>query len=228
MLNRSITAIVASCFLAVVTSFSTLLFAGCGDAAANQKTAPSVVGIIKVKTDKGCVTAYDAKFALKPPAAAANDDVDRPNQCKVFDIVDGDTFTCDFNHDGIITRKTEKVRMLYIDTPELHHSKRNPTGEPQPFSKEAAAYTKNQLLGKTVFLRYDKKPEDRYGRKLALVYTANPAKTNSFSINELLVLEGLAQVMIVKPNETYQPQMKALEEQALQARKGLWSAPIEF
>ncbi|MCS6266080.1 MAG: thermonuclease family protein [Vampirovibrio sp.] len=212
----------------LLVSFTLVSFTGCQEASASKAENTPSVSTIKVKTDKGCLTVYDAPFAIKPPAASANDDVDRPNHCKVFDIVDGDTFTCDFNNDGVIVRKTEKVRMLYIDTPEIHHSKRNPSGEPQPFSKEAKAYTTNQLLGKIVYLRYDTKPEDRYGRKLALVYTVDPAKTKSISVNEQLLLEGLATVMIIKPNATYQAQIKALEDQALAAKKGVWSAPLDF
>jgi micrococcal nuclease len=164
-------------------------------------------------------------FSIAAPAVSATDDVDRPNHCKVFDIVDGDTFTCDFNGDGVIVRKTEKVRMLYVDTPEIHHSKRNPTGQPQPFSKEAKAYATSQLLGKMVYLRYDVKPEDRYGRKLALVYTVNPAKTKSLSVNEQLVIQGLARLMVIKPNTAFQHPFEALELQAIKAKKGLWQLP---
>ncbi len=228
MIRTVVLSVINVCLLCLLASLSITSLTGSQAASASKPEKAPAVSTIKVKTNKGCVTVYDAAFAIKPPVASANDDVDRPNHCKVFDIVDGDTFTCDFNNDGVIVRKTEKVRMLYIDTPEIHQSKRNPSGQPQPFSTEAKAYTTSQLLGKMVYLRYDIKPEDRYGRKLALVYTIDPAKTKSLSVNERLLLEGLAQVMIVKPNETYKPQMKALEDQAVSERKGLWSAPLDF
>lgn len=157
-----------------------------------------------------------------PPAPAVATDEDRPNQCKVFDIVDGDTFTCDFNRDGTIDRKTVKVRMLYIDTPELHHSKRNPSGLPQPFSKEAMAFTQSRLLGKEVYLRYDKNPQDRYGRKLALVYTVLPEKQPNLSVNEQLLMAGLATTMIIKPNIRFEQQVLLLEEQAKKNHLGVW------
>ena len=228
MIPTLISLLMRAGFGCLLASFPLVSFTGCQEASASKAEKMPSVSTLKVKTDKGCVTVYDAPFAIKPPTASAKDDVDRPNHCKVFDIVDGDTFTCDFNNDGVITRKTEKVRMLYIDTPEIHQSKRNPSGEPQPFSKEAKAYTTNQLLGKMVYLRYDTKPEDRYGRKLALVYTVDPAKTKSLSVNEQLLLEGLATMMIIKPNATYQAQIKALEDQALAAKKGVWSVPLDF
>jgi micrococcal nuclease len=204
-------------FCLLLASLPSFFLLGCQAASASK---PEKVPAVS--------TVHNADFAIKPPAASANDDVDKPNHCKVFDIVDGDTFTCDFNHDGVITRKTEKVRMLYIDTPEIHHSKRNPSGQPQPFSTEAKAYTSSQVLGKIVYLRYDVNPQDRYGRKLALVYTVDPAKQKSVSVNEQLLLEGLATTMMIKPNLTCQAHMKALETQALDAKKGVWSVPLDF
>jgi endonuclease YncB( thermonuclease family) len=172
-------------------------------------------------------TAAQAITGVKPPAASVESDVDRPNQCKVFDIVDGDTFTCDFNRDGKIDRKTEKVRMLYIDTPELHHSKRNPSGLPQPFSQEAMAFSKARLQGKQVYLRYDKNPQDRYGRKLALVYTTHPDKTPSISVNEQLLKAGLATTMMIKPNLRFEKQMLQLEQQAQLSQLGLWQQSVQ-
>jgi endonuclease YncB( thermonuclease family) len=222
MITQWTGSLIRASLLFVMASLPLVLLTGCGEASASKSDTIPPISTLKVKTDKGCITVYNATFAIKPPAVSANDDVDRPNHCKVFDIVDGDTFTCDFNNDGVIVRKTEKVRMLYIDTPEIHHSKRNPSGEPQPFSKEAKAYSSSQLLGKMVYLRYDVKPEDRYGRKLALVYTANPATVNSLSVNEQLLLNGLATVMIIKPNVAFQKQIETLEQQASSAKKGLW------
>ena len=166
-----------------------------------------------------------------------------PQRCKVLAVTDGDTLLCDLNGDGIGQKATEKIRLLQVDTPEIHHSHRNPTGQPQPFGPEAAAFTKTELLGKVVRLQTDKRPNDRYGRLLALVYREDlPAKqtevvysvtqgqvqqrtvpSNQVSHNQRLLAKGLATTMIISPNKTNAEAFKAIERYAAQQRLGLWA-----
>lgn len=140
--------------------------------------------------------------------------------CRVLRIVDGDTFTCDINGNGVEDGNAEKVRLLQVDTPEVHHSHRNPSGKPQPGGLEALAFTKKQLLGKTVTLLTDKKPRDRYGRLLAWVFvgTQAPESTEAMatrpelrlkSINTQLLRLGLATAMIYAPNTTLATESRA-------------------
>ena len=77
------------------------------------------------------------------------------NQC-----VDGDTSW--FDIDG----KKNKVRLLYIDTPES-------TNQIEPYGKEASDYTKEQLSNANTIeleLNNDGDSEDKYGRLLAWVF----------------------------------------------------------
>jgi len=140
--------------------------------------------------------------------------------CKVHYIVDGDTIACDINHDGEIQSPNEKIRFLQVDTPETKRSSRNPTGEPQPFGLEAKALTEKMVKGKTVTLVLDKKPRDRYGRTLAVVY---PTEKSTESVNERLISEGLANVMIYAPNYSLRDEVKKLEASAKKAKRGVWS-----
>ena len=75
-------------------------------------------------------------------------------------VVDGDTVVV--RHRG----KTEKVRLLHVDTPESVH--------PDParnssLGKAASAYTRSRLLGKQVSLAFGPERRGRYGRLLAYV-----------------------------------------------------------
>jgi endonuclease YncB( thermonuclease family) len=80
----------------------------------------------------------------------------------VLKVVDGDTVKIDYEG------KDTKVRLIGVDTPETVH----PNKPVEPFGKEASAFTKNLLLGESVYLRFDGNKTDKYGRMLAYLYRA--------------------------------------------------------
>ncbi|MGH9049506.1 MAG: thermonuclease family protein [Acidimicrobiia bacterium] len=122
--------------------------------------------------------------------------------------VDGDTLWVD---DRV------KVRLIGIDTPETQH----PSRTVECFGEEASAFLAELLpLGTDVRLVYDVEPEDRYGRTLAYVYRAQ----DGLFVNAELVRDGYAQVYTAPPNVTHVERFLALQTEARQARRGLWSA----
>lgn len=134
--------------------------------------------------------------------------------------MDGDTV-----HVRLGTGRTEKVRLIGVDTPES-------SGKIEPFGKEAAAYTKKRLSGRTVYLELDVAERDKYGRLLAYLWlsppagaTATEAEVRRSMFNAELLLAGLAQVMTVPPNVKYAGLFAKLQAEARQARKGLWRRP---
>jgi endonuclease YncB( thermonuclease family) len=143
--------------------------------------------------------------------------------CKVLKIIDGDTISCDLNGNGLLESPNENIRFLQVDTPETKRSKRNPSGKPQPFGLEAKAYTQGLTQNKVVYLEFDKKIRDRYGRTLAWVYLQ---PTGGTSVNEGLLESGLAKVMIYAPNYAHQDEMKRLERKAQSEKRGLWKLPL--
>jgi micrococcal nuclease len=183
----------------------------------------SVVGIMGFANGDG-IERPKGPSSLKPLGKGIPNP---PVVCKVLAVTDGDTFVCDINNDTIADKHTEKVRLLYVDTPETHHSRRNPTGEPQPFGLEAYAFSKAYLLGQSVQLTFDKKPTDRYGRWLAVTKRV-VALPSAPSLNEQLVSKGLAKVMIIKPNVAQEAHMLSLETQAKHQKLGVWALPPEF
>jgi micrococcal nuclease len=157
------------------------------------------------------------------PGHSAQDDSARTS-CRVLRVNDGDTFSCDLNGNGRVDAPIERIRMLGIDTPETRHglSKRlqKKVEKGQPFSEEAKAYTEAKLAPhQTVFLSWDVSRQDRYGRSLAVVYVS-PTETQS--LNERLLSEGLAVTLFYDPNTRDKSRFEAIEQAAFQARKGLW------
>ncbi|MCK9565469.1 MAG: thermonuclease family protein [Methanothrix sp.] len=122
---------------------------------------------------------FVALAILLPPVPALFDEA----KGIVTYVTDGDTITVE----GVGV-----VRLADVDSSELAA-----TGGP-----EAKEYTRNQLLGKTVFLDQDNKTGlDRYGRMVCVVFLANADGTVKEIFNRMLVDAGHATVDDVKDNE---------------------------
>ncbi|MGY3716049.1 thermonuclease family protein [Sutcliffiella cohnii] len=63
------------------------------------------------------------------------------------------------------SNKLVKIRLLMVDTPEVHN-----VTFPEPFGPEASAYAKEILTNQKVRLEFDKEKLDPYGRTLAYIY----------------------------------------------------------
>ena len=81
---------------------------------------------------------------------------------KVVKVIDGDTVKLDYNG------KATNFRLIGVDTPETVH----PHEPVEAFGKEASEFTRNLLLGESVYLRFDVEQTDLYGRQLAYLYRA--------------------------------------------------------
>lgn len=117
-------------------------------------------------------------------------------EAKVTAVTDGDTFTVQL--DG----KSEKVRLILIDTPE--------TKPVQPFGPEASAFTTKLLKDHTVRLEFDVSERDQYGRILAYAYVDDKM------VNELLLEKGLARVAVFQPNVKNVDQFRSIEKKLKQ------------
>ncbi|WP_162356819.1 thermonuclease family protein [Metabacillus mangrovi] len=143
------------------------------------------------------------KEAVKPKA------VSKGLKATVIRAVDGDTLEVKVSDTG----KTEKIRLILVDTPETKH----PQLGVQPFGKEASAFTADELTGKNVELEKDVTERDRYGRVLAYVWI------DGVNFNKLLIEKGLARVAIYQPDVKHVDEFRAAQEKAQQAGKGIWS-----
>ncbi len=132
-------------------------------------------------------------------------------------VVDGDTLKMADN---------ERVRLIGVDTPELHYSEKllrdsRKTGKDvktiQALGAKATEFTKDLCDHKRVRLEYDIVRRDKYGRLLAYVYLEDGTFVNS-----KIIEEGYGQVMTIPPNVKHADHFKKLERQARDGKKGLW------
>ena len=121
--------------------------------------------------------------------------------------VDGDTIVVQYS-DG----RTDKVRLLGVDTPETH----KPGVPVQCFGPEAERFTRAQLRGKTVTLELDRETRDKYRRLLAYVYL------DGRRFDDELLRLGFGRLLVIAPNGVHARAMAAAELDARNARRGLW------
>ena len=130
----------------------------------------------------------------------------RPSEVAVVKrVIDGDTLEL---KDG------RKVRLLGVDTPELHHPKK----AVEAFAEAAKKFTSEAVADKTVRLVFEKwNPSDRYGRLLAYVYR----EPDGFFLNRELLAAGFAHTEVRWPFARMN-EFRALERQARDSERGLW------
>lgn len=122
-------------------------------------------------------------------------------------IIDGDTI--DVERSG----ETVRVRLLNIDTPEKGECLFN----------DATEHLSGLIApGDRVTLIYDVERQDRYGRELAGVVTAD----GTF-VNEVMVADGFARAVEYEPNTRFTRQMQDAETQAKSAHTGIHAVPTE-
>lgn len=133
--------------------------------------------------------------------------------------VDGDT---------LVLETGERVRLIGIDTPEMHESKklyRDSARNKQSvdvikrLGQRAYKITKDMVEGKRVSLEFDVEKYDPYGRLLAYVYLNDKSKT---FVNAEIVKQGYASLMTIPPNIKYADLFKKLYQEARENRRGLW------
>ena len=124
-------------------------------------------------------------------------------------IVDGDTVEIQYND------KLTSVVLIGVDTPETVH----PQKPVEVFGKEASAFTRNLLLGESVYLRFDSNRTDRYGRLLAYLYRA----PDGLFVNLEIVRQGYGKVYTTFPFK-HKELFQYYGGQAQKAGRGLWSA----
>ena len=120
------------------------------------------------------------------------------NSMLVARVLDGDT---------VVLASGVKVRYLGINTQE--------TGE--PFAAEATARNRELTEGKAVRLETDQRETDAYGRLLAHVFVGETL------VNEVLLKEGLANMMFLPPNRKYYDRYLAAQKEAQREGRGIWA-----
>lgn len=132
--------------------------------------------------------------------------------------VDGDTLKLE---------NGERVRLIGIDTPEMHDSakldrdadrSKTDKSEIQKLGVEAYKFTKKLVEGKYVSLEFDVEKYDRYDRLLAYVYL----KEDGTFVNAEIVKQGYASLLTIPPNVKYADTFRKLYQEARENKRGLW------
>ena len=128
----------------------------------------------------------------------------------VLSIVDGDTVKIDYQG------KKTSVRLIGVDTPETVH----PSKPVEVYGTEASNFTRNLLLGESVYLRFDVEQTDRFGRLLAYLYRA----PDGLFVNLEIVRQGYGPVDTRFPFK-HVALFRHYETQARAAEKGVYGTP---
>lgn len=156
---------------------------------------------------------YIGLKALISPGAARADD----SYYSVTRVIDGDT---------IVLSSGQRVRLIGIDTPEMHYSNKLlrdvrrshlQIKAIQQTGARAAAFTRELCLGKKVRLEFDLQRKDKYNRLLAYVYLED-----STFVNGRILQEGYGRLMTIPPNVKYADYFVKMQKEARENRKGLW------
>lgn len=136
--------------------------------------------------------------------------IEQPGLYSVSEFIDGDTISINMNG------QNEIIRMIGVDTPETHR----PNTPVQCYGVEAANYTRQLIGSNKVRLQADplNTNRDRYNRLLRYVYLPDGTLLESKIISEGY---GFAYTQFPFQKAT---EFDALEDQAEQAKRGLWSA----
>ncbi|MGZ8159073.1 MAG: thermonuclease family protein [Methylobacter sp.] len=126
---------------------------------------------------------------------------------RVKTVYDGDT---------VVLEDGRKIRLLGINTPEVQHrDKRADAG-----GDEAKRWLADKLKNTKVRLEVGVEKTDKYGRTLAHLFTEKKEH-----INLQLVEAGLAAVSIYSNELLYVNELVKAQNQAEQARLGIWGRP---
>lgn len=168
-----------------------------------------------VSTLGGCVFAPPSASSGAPPDPGVPRRPPDAQELTVRYVYDGDTLQLQAREPGryVTTRAKVRVRLIGIDTPEVHP-------DAECYGPEATTRMRALApVGGRVWVTPDVEDHDRYGRFLFFVWT-----DAGRLLNYDLVAEGYAEAIRVRPNVTLWPLLRAAGTKAQQAMRGRWGA----
>lgn len=122
-------------------------------------------------------------------------------------VADGDT---------ILLEDGTTIRYIGIDAPEIDHQ----TNTAEPYGFAARDFNKKLVMSSKLRLEYDQEKTDRFGRKLAYVFTEN-----GIFVNQALIENGYAFYLYKQSNLKYHDMFIKTQRQAIASKKGIWEYP---
>jgi micrococcal nuclease len=111
--------------------------------------------------------------------------------------------------------RTERVRLIGIDTPET----KKPNTPVECFGPEATEHITELLPEDTpVLVQRDIEARDPYGRLLGYIYRTS----DQLFVNQDLIVNGFARPLSIAPNTTFAREFATLAQSARESKIGLW------
>lgn len=161
-----------------------------------RATIAAVAGVFLAGVLAGCTLGE-----LASPGAGAGGPPAGGETARVVQVIDGDTIDVNLNGQRV------RVRYIGVNTPERDQS----------CYSEARAANSHLVSGQTVTMTRDTSDTDQYGRLLRFIHVGDTF------VNEQLVRDGWAEVVVYPPDTSQAANFRALEQQA--ARAGLGCHP---
>jgi len=128
---------------------------------------------------------------------------------RIVKVIDGDTV------DVSMSGRTERVRLIGVDTPET----KKPNTPIQCFGPEASKHISELLpVGTPVLVQRDVEARDPYGRLLGYVYRTS----DNLFVNQDLIVNGFARPLSIAPNTAFAGEFATLAQTAQNSKIGLW------
>ncbi len=122
-------------------------------------------------------------------------------------VIDGDT---------VELSTGERVRYLGIDAKESNSQ----SDEDNCLAKKALEANRSLVEGKEAVLEKDQSDRDKYDRLLRYVWV------DGGLVNQILLEEGMAQVMAIPPDAKYRSEFKSAQIEAQANKQGMWQEDI--
>jgi endonuclease YncB( thermonuclease family) len=179
-------------------------------------TTKQLPNTIKESTNTATVNENKNKVT-ETSGTSQNQDAPKKVYYKVINVVDGDTI------DISLGGKTERIRLIGIDTPETV----DPRKPVQCFGKEASNKAKEILLNQEVTIEDDptQGDTDKYSRYLRYVFL-----NDGTNFAQKMIAEGYGHEYTYNLPYKYQQDFKNAEKEAMTNKRGLWAdnaCPVE-
>jgi len=179
--------------------------------------------------DKGSEKAKDAVgriLDMDKDSEVLSTEKAESEKATVISVIDGDTIKVDINGE------TYKVRLVGVNTPESSAGvKSGYVDKEERYGEEASDFTKSILSeGDIVWLTKDKSNTDKYDRLLRVVWLKEPEISDLMNIDSIrgntlqgkLLVNGMAEIMIIDPDTSYKEIFTKLQSEAMQKETGMW------
>ncbi len=145
----------------------------------------------------------------------------------VKEVIDGDTLRI------IINGKTEKLRLIGIDAPEIHKNRKayimaRKSHKSVEYIIKMGELSKRYVCrilkpGDKIIVEFDVQLRDKYGRLLGYVFLPSGEM-----LNEKILKDGYASILTIPPDVKYVSRLYKAYVYARKNNKGLWSKVANF